>query len=250
MKIMSLLNQKVELAFGAAIAILLIVGAFSYRGMVLSAESDEWVQHTHAVLENLQALLFAEASIESSNRGFVLTGDESFLASYRASVLDAEQREATVRDLTADNADQQRRVPAIEALIAQKIQFADAVNDQRQADGFAAAAEVIQSGKGQQITDEFQAAVHQFEDEELRLLAQRNADAEQLLAQTKIVVILGGILGLLITAAAAWRVQRDSSGRRAVEESLRESEEKYRMLLDGVQDYAIFMLDPQGQVVT
>ena len=109
---------------------------------------------------------------------------------------------------------------------------------------------MIQSGKGQQITDEFQAAVHQFEDEELRLLAQRNADAEQLLAQTKIVVILGSILGLLITAAAAWRVQRDSSGRRAVEESLRESEEKYRMLLDGVQDYAIFMLDPQGQVVT
>ncbi len=48
MKIMSLLHQKVELAFGAAIAILLIVGAFSYRGMVLSAESDAWVQHTHA----------------------------------------------------------------------------------------------------------------------------------------------------------------------------------------------------------
>jgi len=75
MKIMSLLNQKVELAFGAAIAILLIVGAFSYRGMVLSAESDQWVQHTHAVLENLQALLFADASIESSSRGFVLTGE-------------------------------------------------------------------------------------------------------------------------------------------------------------------------------
>ena len=28
------------------------------------------------------------------------------------------------------------------------------------------------------------------------------------------------------------------------------SEEKYRMLLDGVQDYAIFMMDPQGRVVS
>src|ERR1700674_736449 len=34
------------------------------------------------------------------------------------------------------------------------------------------------------------------------------------------------------------------------EEALRECEEKYRMLLDEVQDYAIFMLDPQGMVVS
>src|ERR1700676_4123739 len=34
------------------------------------------------------------------------------------------------------------------------------------------------------------------------------------------------------------------------EEALRECEEKYRMLLDEVEDYAIFMLDPQGTVVS
>jgi diguanylate cyclase (GGDEF)-like protein/PAS domain S-box-containing protein len=40
------------------------------------------------------------------------------------------------------------------------------------------------------------------------------------------------------------------SGRRVVEQALRESEERYRMLLDGVQDYAIFMMDPRGQIVS
>src|ERR1700730_19051366 len=34
------------------------------------------------------------------------------------------------------------------------------------------------------------------------------------------------------------------------EEALRECEEKYRMLLDEVRDYAIFMLDPQGMIVS
>src|SRR3984957_15652608 len=34
------------------------------------------------------------------------------------------------------------------------------------------------------------------------------------------------------------------------EDALRDCEEKYRMLLDEVQDYAIFMLDPQGLVVS
>jgi PAS domain S-box-containing protein len=39
-------------------------------------------------------------------------------------------------------------------------------------------------------------------------------------------------------------------GRRLVEDALRESEEQYRMLLDGIQDYAIFMMDPRGRIVS
>jgi PAS domain S-box-containing protein len=39
-------------------------------------------------------------------------------------------------------------------------------------------------------------------------------------------------------------------GRRIGEDALRESEEKYRLLLDGVQNYAIFMMDPQGQILS
>src|ERR1035438_9348417 len=38
--------------------------------------------------------------------------------------------------------------------------------------------------------------------------------------------------------------------RRLVEDALRESEQRYRMLLDGVQDYAIFMMDPRGRILS
>ena len=54
MKTKSLSNRKVQLAFGSAIAILLVVAAFSYRGMVVFNESDRLVRHTHEVLENLK----------------------------------------------------------------------------------------------------------------------------------------------------------------------------------------------------
>jgi PAS domain S-box-containing protein len=33
-------------------------------------------------------------------------------------------------------------------------------------------------------------------------------------------------------------------------EALRQSEDQYRMLIDGIQDYAIFMMDPRGQIVS
>jgi PAS domain S-box-containing protein len=54
----------------------------------------------------------------------------------------------------------------------------------------------------------------------------------------------------LIAAAAAWRAVRDSTKRAAAEADLQRSEETYRMFLDGVHDYAVFMLDPRGRVLT
>jgi len=40
------------------------------------------------------------------------------------------------------------------------------------------------------------------------------------------------------------KIVRDLSDRREQEEMLRESEERFRLLVDGVKDYAIFMLTP------
>jgi PAS domain S-box-containing protein len=65
--------------------------------------------------------------------------------------------------------------------------------------------------------------------------------------------------GMLVTAAirdisvrknAEKHLVEMEGQRRLAEEALRLSEEQYRMLLDGIHDMAIFMIDPQGRVVS
>ena len=65
--------------------------------------------------------------------------------------------------------------------------------------------------------------------------------------------------GILVTAAirnisvrkqAEKHLAQIEGGRRLMEDSLRESEERYRLLLDGIQNYAIFATDPAGRVVS
>ncbi len=46
------------------------------------------------------------------------------------------------------------------------------------------------------------------------------------------------------------KVTRDFTAKRRQEEALRQSEEQFRLLLESVQDYAIFMLDPVGAILT
>jgi PAS domain S-box-containing protein len=239
----------VRLAFGSAIAILLLVGAFSYYCIVVSDEGTRWVHHTYAVLGNLQDLRFAIKSVESSSRGFVLTGEESHLDAYRASLARAKQDDEAVRLGTLDNAVQQRELPKLEALIAQRIQFAEMVIGLRRTQGLGAAAAEIQSGRGERISDGFSLEVNKLQDEELRLLQRRDADARWQLGETKTVLLIGTILGLLITAAAGYSVHRDNSRRAIAEEALSEGQELYRMLLSEVGD-AILILDPQGRIMT
>jgi PAS domain S-box-containing protein len=246
--IKSLTNRTVQLAFGSAIAILLVVGGFAYRSIVVLSESDRWVQHTHEVLENLEELQLAMETVSSSVRGYVLTEAEPYLEPYRASRLSLEQHAAAIRDLTGDNPEQQRQIPALERLAAERLERAEEDIKLRRARGMEAAAEAIRTGPDLRVTVEYRAIVRQMRDEEQRLLVLRNADAARNTSRTKTILILGTVLGLLITVSAGWSVHRDNSRRGIAEEALRESERKYRMLVQGVKDYAILMLGPRGEI--
>jgi EAL domain-containing protein (putative c-di-GMP-specific phosphodiesterase class I) len=101
MKTQALLSRKVQLAFVSAILALLVVGTISYRGRLVSAESSRWVLPTHQVLENLQELLSAMDSVESSYRGFALTGNEAYLESYAAGVVSAGRAESIAVNISA-----------------------------------------------------------------------------------------------------------------------------------------------------
>jgi PAS domain S-box-containing protein len=106
----------------------------------------------------------------------------------------------------------------------------------------------VRDERGEAITNEFQAIVLAMQKEEYRLLALRKAESISDVTRTKIILIAGTLLGLLVTCGAGWSVLHGSAQRQAAELATLESEERYRRLIDGVQDHAIYMLGPAGEI--
>lgn len=72
----------------------------------------------------------------------------------------------------------------------------------------------------------------------------RRKDGSTFPAEASIVKLIDGVQAVFTVFL------RDISNRRHREDELRQAETRYRLLIDGIQDYAIYMLDPTGHVVS
>jgi two-component system, sensor histidine kinase and response regulator len=235
------LIRKMQFGFAAVLAVFLIVGIVSYRSLAASAESERWVRHTHEVLDHLQSLRSEITGTETRYRGLTLSGNETFLQPSRSNGSLIIQEEATLRALTADNAHQQRQVAALASLTEQMVRLDDTLVRLRRERSPQAAAELIRQGQGQQIVDAIRAITRDMQDEEHRLLLLRNEDAQRRFRETKVALILGSVLGMLIAVVAGRVVQRDYSERGR-------AEARYRGLLEAAPD-AMVVVNQRGEIV-
>jgi PAS domain S-box-containing protein len=70
------------------------------------------------------------------------------------------------------------------------------------------------------------------------------------LESTEGILVTAAIRNISLRKEAEKHLAQVEVGRRLTEDALRESEESYRILLDGIQNYAIFMMDPRGEIVS
>jgi PAS domain S-box-containing protein len=232
MKLKFLLIRKMQLAFSAALALLLVVGVVSYRINGNQVENDGWVAHTHEVLAAIEAVLSNESEAESAQRGYFITGEGSFWEEYHKIIPALHANLARMRQLTDDNPAQQRRLDVLDPLIARRLALLEqliALQKDHPTDTAGQKA-LVMEGHGTQLAIHRQVA--EMAEAERILLQLRIAAVKASTRNAIITILLGTCFALGLLCAVLYLLQREITQRTWAEESLRGSEEKLRMAVE------------------
>ncbi|KQP90981.1 chemotaxis protein [Methylobacterium sp. Leaf113] len=118
-----LINLKIAAKIGATLAVVLAasttVSVVSLRNLSAIEEANQWTRHTYQVLGEMSRLTGAMVDQETGVRGYLVSGDDAFLAPYKAGQAVFATSLGAVRQLTSDNARQQERLRAVEGFARQ-----------------------------------------------------------------------------------------------------------------------------------
>ncbi len=194
------IGSKIGGSFAAVLVVSIVVGALSYDSTNKLIDAADWVTHTHQVGDALGDLLSTMDNAETGQRGYVITGAERYLEPYQGSRDTADQKLKDLRDLTSDNPIQQKRLDALEPLVASKFAELQEVIDLRRDKGFAPASQEVLTDRGKKEMDEIRKLVNDMRTEETNLLAQRSSEEKDRGRRTERAIVFGSLflLGLVI----------------------------------------------------
>jgi diguanylate cyclase (GGDEF)-like protein/PAS domain S-box-containing protein len=210
--------------------VLIVVGSLTFYSTARLIGNDRLVAHTHQVLAQLGVTYSTVLEAETNQRGYLITGKESYLTPYRSAVANVNSHLATLRELTEDNPRQSARVTDLEGRIGARLGTLEEARKLRDAEGYDAVANMIAGGRGQRQMDAVRALVVDMQAEENRLLQER-AEASLASARNTIRASIVCVLLVAILLTIAYRViRRDMAERKRAELATQESEERFRRL--------------------
>ncbi len=219
---------------GIALVSFIGLGIGAYVNLRRFQRAAAWVSHTQSVQISIRTVLSNLQDIETGQRGYLLTGDLSYLAPYDAALSAIDPQMATLRQSIDNNPRQQDRLTALQPLVTQKLAITAERVEMRMAQGSEAIRQLAEDRRGQDLMDEIRSVIGEMEREGLRLLVERSALKPLIVQQTIIFSLLGTLVGLTSFGLSVWLINEDIRSQKQAEQALRESEEKFRQIAENV----------------
>ncbi len=208
MKNLSVRGQLL-LGFGLVIAIFVISAISVSMLFDQNVKNNKWTVHTYEVLLESRDLLAALINIETGQRGYLLAGEESFLAPLRQGEQEFERSFSRIKEFTGDNPVQQERLQRlhtiyddwVENVVEAEVQTRQEVN---QGNGtFDEVIATVKRGDGKAGMDSMRAIIKDIATEERSLLEERALAEEKSKKITNLTLIISSVIGILVGSIIA-----------------------------------------------
>jgi signal transduction histidine kinase len=151
---------------------------FAFRAVNALFQSEQLVEHTWQVIYQVERIMGSAKDAETGTRGFIITGDDSYLQPYQAALSGIPTEFDRFQFLTRDNPNQQRRIGEMRAVTEQRLSMLREAIDLKRVGSAETVHSFILNGTGKAEMDNLRRIADDAEQEERQLLAVRTARAE------------------------------------------------------------------------
>jgi PAS domain S-box-containing protein len=243
-------RNKVAIAIALGLLLLGSVSGLSYWNALREEKDRQLVIRTYQVLESIDGLSLDLADVDGGQRAYALTADPAYLPPFNAEINRIPSTLAQLRQLTADNPNQQHNLDVLEPLVREKIAQMRTAVEMRKNSQMDARQELAFREADRNRAVKIHEQLTAMADEEQRLLQQRTIRAAAAFRNTKAAMLLRNVLAICLLLGAGLVIRREFGQRQKAETALRTNEERFRLMVSNVATYAILTLDPDGLVVT
>jgi len=208
-------HDPVAVISAIPITVVVLIGSIlSYRSHALLQQNTNLVVRTYQIMDTTRDLLLAAEDAETGQRGFVITGDDSFLSPYiQASERTIPERLRAMETMLGGDPAQLGRVSVLSQLLGEKFEELRLTIQERRVHGFEASRIMVENQSGKKIMDEIRESVSEIDQAEQTLLSQRTLQLKR--SQRRIVVV--GVVTAILSIAmrllvALWRQRIPKSG--------------------------------------
>jgi len=203
------LPDRTAIGLILALVVLALINIMASRNAArLIAEADQ-VAGAYEVIIDLRGLLSRTVDAETGGRGYVITGDQRYLAPYNAAQAEVDDDLAALR-ANMGRPDQRAGLDALEPLVERRFALIASLIEHRRTDGFDAAADLVRSNLGLNLQNDIRARVADLERAELGLLSQQLAAARRSASVTTNLILFSSLLAFAAAVAAVIATRRQS----------------------------------------
>ncbi len=213
------LQRDVGIAFALALAIIIALGASQYRASRRLALENQWVTHTEDVLRELAITRDRQNRATANAESFVITGEASYLQAFAKNSADFTEEIQKLRNLTIDNADQQRDLDSLAPLIDDSIRDLQNEANARTFGTLEKEQAISLQNSVRKSHADVSATLTRMEQEESRLLQLRRDSTERSNHESNALILIGCLSAFLLLGASGTGLYFDISARRRAEES-------------------------------
>lgn len=216
--------RMVALGFVCALVLLIANGVVLYRTIHEVRDTHGWVTHSHQTITELESLLSHMIDIESGQRGYVLTGQESFLDPYESGREALGEDRRTVRGLLLHDGVRAEQIDELDTAIDEKLQYVERIIDQRKRQGMQSQAEYIRLIEGSRTAmDRVRESIHRLREREEEQLDQRIEASDEGMRDLVSTVMAGKMVTAVILSLTMGMIWRETMRRRAAQRDLEQA---------------------------